>query len=173
VFSRLDAPACSLLALALAGLAALAPTSREEPFPREAEEGATLRRSFEFEAELALEELAVQVDGEPLPVDGELEVELSERWRVVVEDDLGPPARGRPRSLVRWFDELSGRSIRTTAGPDGRSDSERELSGGLEGCSVRFALEVEDTGSEGKVGGRRHRDVGCGMVRSFDELKHG
>ena len=144
--------ASSGLALALGGLVALASSSAdEEPFPREAEEGATQRRSFEFEAELALEELSVQVDGEPVPVGGDLEIELTERWRVVVEDDLGPPARGRPRSLVRWFEELSGSSIRTTAGPDGRGDSERELTGGLEGCSVRFALEVEDTG-EGDAG---------------------
>ena len=122
------------------------PPAGGEAFARDVVEGATLRRSFQIVSELGLEALEVEIDGAPQPPPRGLEIELEKRRTWVVEDDFGAPAGGRPRTLVRYFEKLSGSDVRRVAGPDGDSDSGREVSSPLEGRAVRFALGPNDEG---------------------------
>jgi len=133
--------------LAFAVLAAGLPGApAAERFPREVDEGTTLRRTFESESAFELSALELVLDGEPHPA-GRLDgISIERTQRIVVEDDLGPPSSGRPRRLVRYFEEAEEETLRSVSGPDGVTEATRPARSDLEGRSVSFELGLDEQG---------------------------
>ena len=125
-----------------------------------AEEGTSVVRTFEFEIDQELSAIEITVNGQDIPpeyLEG-VEASLSDTDRVVVTDEFGSLLDGRPATLRRTFEELSGLTTESSTGPEGEIDeSTAEKSSPLEGSTVLFtwdddeqeySAEFEDGGDE-------------------------
>jgi hypothetical protein len=136
-----------ILPLALAPLA-FAPLADEVSY--HPKEGTALAREVRRSYELKLEEISVEINGQPMEVEGEMEIRDS--LHIVVNDEIVKVGDGRPAKLVRDYETLSGE---TTESSDGE-DTTRERSSALEGKKVAFTwgsdeerYEVAFAGGEG------------------------
>jgi hypothetical protein len=125
------------LPLAFAPLAlALAPLADEVSY--HPKEGTALTREVRRSYELKLEEISVEVNGQPMEVEGEMEIRDS--LHIVVNDEIVKLGDGRPAKLVRDYETLSGE---TTESSDGE-DRTRERSSALEGKKVAFTWDSDE-----------------------------
>ena len=125
------------LPLALAPLAlALAPLADEVSY--HPEEGTTLTREVRRSYELKLEEITVEVNGQPMDV--EAEIDIRDALHIVVNDEIVSVGDGRPAKLVRDYETLSGETTESSGG----EDTTRERSSPLEGKKVTFSWDSDE-----------------------------
>jgi hypothetical protein len=126
-----------ILPLALAPLAlALVPLADEVRY--HPKEGLTLTREVRRSYELKLEEISVEVNGQPMEVEGEMEIRDS--LHIVVDDEIVKVGDGRPAKLVRDYETLSGETTESSEG----EDTTRERSSALEGKKVAFTWDSDE-----------------------------
>lgn len=124
--------------LFLFALSGLAPDDEELVFAPE--EGTTLKRSFEAQADYEPAELSVTLDGNELEVEQQVPVTLHFVERIVVRDAIEGVEDGRPTELVRTFLELAQDYTFSSEGEDGEQSATSEL----EQRSVRFSWDAEE-----------------------------
>ena len=105
------------------------------------EEGTVLKRLFVAEARYRLTDRTASIDGEELVDTDELpEYASAFVERIAVTDTLGEVEDGRPRELVRTFDELTQENTDTFDG----EESSSEYGSPLEGRRVRFTWDADE-----------------------------
>jgi len=132
------------LLLALPAVLCLAPTPGPVALVYAPAAGTTLERIFSTSFELELESMSMSLDGEEVPAEYLDEMEgtiLSEETRIVT-DVLAEVSGGRATRLVRTFDLLASRDLRTF---EAGEEPEQSLnSSALQGKSVVFTWNTEE-----------------------------
>ena len=133
-----------LLPFATAGLVVVSPLHRPDSVEFRAEEGRSLRRSFEERATLELVSARMTMGGEEEEME-ELEVEAVLVRELGVTDEYLGVSDGAVRRLRRSFDDVTGRTEVESVEPSGAEEfDEAELGSELEGLGVVFAWDEED-----------------------------
>jgi len=131
----------TLAASALALLAFDAPADRITFHP---EEGLALTKTFTTEAEFALEDLVIMMNGEEVdPAMMGADFDLSEAQgtaeiEIVVTDEYVSMGDGRPNVLLRSYDVMN------ASFEDGTGDSDEDSMEEVEGKSVRFTWDEDE-----------------------------
>lgn len=123
------------LVLAL-GLLLAAPADQEVRYGPEA--GTKLSREIVRRYDLSLESLSVEVDGQPMEVTADIEIE--DELRVSVIDELVSTSGGRPTKLLRSYEKLDGDQSQKSGG----EEMQRERKSALQGKKVAFTWDEED-----------------------------
>ena len=139
-------------------------------FTFHAEAGSRVVRTFDFELEMELESMTMTVGGNPVPADHTegVEMTMGERTHLLVTDEYGAAEDGRPATLRRTFDELSGESSNWSTGPQGESETNAEKSSELEGSTVVFTWDAEAEAYEVEFEDSGDADLLAGLEEDLD-----
>ncbi|MBK7643116.1 MAG: hypothetical protein IPJ19_08695 [Planctomycetes bacterium] len=111
-------------------------------------EKAKLSKVFEDEAKFHSTSISVEIDGKDIEgaMDG-LKVSIEESSRIEVSDVYGAPKEGKPSTVKRSFDKLTGKSTQNVELPPQANhepiEESKERSSELEGKTVVFTLGDE------------------------------
>lgn len=124
------------------GLAAL-PASELRHAP---EEGLELTKRFSRRLELDMEEMRIEVNGNPMPAEllEGVEISVADREDFVVVDRILATADGRPTKIARTYESLEGSTEESTTSAGETMSRERGRTSELEGSTVVFAWSDDD-----------------------------
>jgi hypothetical protein len=109
-------------------------------------EGQTLVRTFTSNAQLALDDMQITINGQPSPMPVEMEMDMDMTTELEVTDKFVAMSSGRPQELVRTYDKLSSAgsfAIEMEMMPGGGQESDMSASSELEGKSVAFTWDED------------------------------
>jgi len=145
--------------------------------------GTTLVRAFEHEQDLVLDSMSILMDGYEVPSEylPEMELDIHSLVRVVVTDRLVEIDEGRPRVLLRTYDELAtSASSEFVMIPGDSALEEGSATSALEGRSVRFEWDPEGgsyavafTEDEGDLPEELAEDMGLRAFLPEDAVEEG
>ncbi|HVS18011.1 MAG TPA: hypothetical protein VMT18_05375 [Planctomycetota bacterium] len=165
---NLDRPLLAGLALAPALLALALPLD-EVAFRPSADLSVT--RTIESMRNFSLDDMEMTMNGQPLPMDIQMEMDMSMTQKTVVTDVYGPVADGRHAKLKRTFEELALNgefSMRMAMMPDGGQDSSIEGSSELEGKSVVFTWDEDEGAYVASFDGEGDQELLEGLEEDMD-----
>lgn len=139
----------TLLASLILAPALLALTLPLEDIAFRPSEGLSVTRTLQSTRNFTLDDMEMTMNGQPLPMDIQMEMDMSMTQKTVVTDLFGAVADGRHTKLARTFDELAQNSefaIRMEMMPDGGQDATMTGKSELEGKKVVFTWDAEANG---------------------------
>lgn len=159
-----------LAGLALApALLALALPLEEIAFRPSA--GLSLTRTIQATRNLSLDDMEVTMNGQPLPMDIQVEMDMNMAQKSIVTDVFDEVADGRATKLTRSFDELSQNgefSVRMEMMPDGGQDATIEGKSELEGKKVVFQWNADENDYVPSFEGEGDAELLEGLVQDMD-----
>jgi hypothetical protein len=109
------------------------------------DEGATVTKTFGVEAELALDDFSLLVEGQDVgSAIGAIEMSLRNVFTIVLTDVYGETAGGRPLTVERTFDDLEATMEAEVSTPGGGESHEGTVESELEGRTVVFTWNEEE-----------------------------
>lgn len=143
----------ALLLSACALPVALAFTAPKTTLSFAPSEGTSLKKTFTSEVDLALDDMSVSMNGEEMPFEMEMDMNVTSVTTYVVGDEYVAMGDGAPRKLKRTFDELSSTTSMSmelsVMGQNQSQDEDLDSASELEGETVVF--EWSDEAGEFKV----------------------
>jgi len=110
-------------------------------------EGNSLTKTFTSEFDMSLDELDMTMNGEPMPVEIEIDMNIVAVSSTVVTDEFVELGKGMPTKLIRSYDEIGSTTSMSmemsVMGTDQSQDEDRDSSSELEGESVVFDWNEE------------------------------
>jgi hypothetical protein len=109
-------------------------------------DGLSVTRTVQATRNFSLDDMEMTMNGQPLPMDIQMEMDMSMTQKTVVTDVFGPQADGRHAKLSRTYDELAQNgefSVRMEMMPDGGQDATIEGKSELEGKQVVFQWDPD------------------------------
>lgn len=105
--------------------------------------GSVLTKTFTIGGEYELDQISLNVNGQDMSgMLGEIQVSLAQESRIEITDTYTSVADGRPRELLRSFDELSAK-MNMEVSPGGGEMPKFESSSPLEGKTVAFKWNAD------------------------------
>lgn len=105
--------------------------------------GSVLTKTFTIGGEYELDQISLNVNGQDMSgMLGEIQVSLEQESRIEVTDTYTSVEDGRPRELLRSFEDLSGK-MSMEVSPGGAEMPQFESSSPLEGKTVAFKWDAE------------------------------
>ena len=132
------------LLLTLPALLALAPLAEKLAYHPAA--GSTVTRTFTSKTQMALDDMAIEMNGQPLPQEIQMDMEMGQTQTIVVNDEFVAVDGPRPTKLRRSFEKLSQTgtfSMQSEMMPGGGQDRSVEGASDLEGKTVLFTWDPE------------------------------
>ena len=112
-------------------------------------EGSTLTKTFTTKMELTLEDMSMSMNGEPLPVEFDMDMSVNHTQTTVVSDEYAKLREGATAKLLRSFDEMGGTTAMSmqmnVMGNAQEMDKSTESLSELEGKKVVFSWDGESS----------------------------
>ncbi len=129
----------------LTALAALGLATGGDDLTLRCEAGDEITRSFHYSSESELEEMMMLVDGEEMPMPGDMEQEAATELELVVRDEIEEVDDGRATRFTRTYERISGHDSMHMSDPMGEEHGQEiDQVSDLEGCAVLFGEEGGD-----------------------------
>ncbi|MCC7014650.1 MAG: hypothetical protein IT454_18965 [Planctomycetes bacterium] len=109
-------------------------------------DGTKVSRSWSIKQELTLDEMNMTVNGQPLPMDIQMDMDMTNEMSVEVSDVFVSVKDGRPIEMRRTFDKLASDghfAVEMPMMPDGGMEQSITGKSELEGKTVKFAWDAE------------------------------
>ena len=109
--------------------------------------GSKLSRNWSIKQELTLDDMQMTMNGQPLPMDLQMNMNTSVLNEISVTDHIVSMREGAPKELVRTFDKLATNgdfSVEMAMMPDGGMENTVSGSSELQGKTVKFSWNADD-----------------------------
>lgn len=131
----------------------------------------SVTRTIDSVRNFSLDDMEMTMNGQPLPMDLQMEMDMSMTQKTVVTDVFGAVADGRHGTLKRTYDELAQNgefSMRMAMLPDGGQDATIEGASELEGKTVVFTWNAEESAYVPKLEGDGEEELLEGLDEDMD-----
>lgn len=108
--------------------------------------GTKLSRSWVVKQDMTLDEMNMTMNGQPLPMDLQMDMDMTNETKIDVSDTIVSFADGRPSELRRSYDSLGSASsfnVEMPQMPEGGMEQSTTGSSKLQGKTVQFKWDAE------------------------------
>jgi len=110
--------------------------------------GTKVARNWSLKQDLTLDEMDMTMNDQPMPIPGEMSMDMSNEATIEVTDVLVEMEGGKPTKLRRTYDKLGGDghfAVEMAAMPNGGMDQSLTSSSELEGKTVAFTWNADES----------------------------